>query len=510
MDINYILNILNIDINTGHIHTILKLRYKNEKKILFKATPLVDAIVRKQEPLITELFSDPKIDIFAGDKKCNITPAIACVVTNNIPLLTCILGDKHFNSLIRNNADPMNIKTTCTICFNENIPTNVKIDGCPHQFHKKCIDRWTKEFDAKTTNPTCPNCKKVYSNTTPLNQNYGINRKDVFGNTLLHYAVFYNHLKMFTFLLSCDTKRLNVISKNRWGDTVYSLIPNVNTIDPCKKIMFFKKLVHANYSLHEILIYACECDNVLFVKELIESKADVNYVGDRLVTPLVSAALYDGKNYSNNTKIIELLIDAGADMKYTDIDGDPIIVACLSSDNFNEEACKLLVDRGAPLDQVDARGYDVLKNVYDLYYDRKYPDAKQKYKHILPYIVNKYFSNQKYNFFTHKYMVENKILLKEIKTHKIDNERLERKSKLLYAENQHLKLKLHTQEITLKKRYYNLSVKFDNITRIAENYRTQLESRYTRAFYIQKLKHELTNKIKENELLSNRLKEQDE
>ena len=56
----------------------------------------------------------------------------------------------------------------CTICFNEIEKKEMNITKCNHRFHNTCLNKWIREFDAKTTNPTCPCCRA--SLAIPINR----------------------------------------------------------------------------------------------------------------------------------------------------------------------------------------------------------------------------------------------------------------------------------------------------------------------------------------------------
>ena len=68
---------------------------------------------------------------------------------NNSKILKAILNH---SSIFKNSINPEN---KCTICCNTN--SNIQLP-CKHTFHYECLNRWTQEFDAKTTDARCPNC----------------------------------------------------------------------------------------------------------------------------------------------------------------------------------------------------------------------------------------------------------------------------------------------------------------------------------------------------------------
>lgn len=65
---------------------------------------------------------------------------------------------------------PKIVKPTekCAICFDTVEEKEAKVTECNHVFHKNCLDKWIREFDAKTTSPTCPCCRKTI--TVPVNE----------------------------------------------------------------------------------------------------------------------------------------------------------------------------------------------------------------------------------------------------------------------------------------------------------------------------------------------------
>lgn len=479
MNIEYMQTVLNININSGIIPNTLILNYKEEKKINFKATPLVDAFLRKNDVLIKELFSNSTVNIFASDNVSKITPAIACIITNNMPFLKCIINDKYFNSPVYNTSELKHGDTKCTICFNNIIENGVKIVGCSHQYHEQCIDKWTREFDAKTTEPTCPNCKKEYSTFIKIGSNYGINRQDQYGNTLLHYAVMFDNVMLFKYLLSITKCRKNVDIKNVWNHDIYELIDKVKTR---KQIIFYKALMRQKFSLDLILLYASGLDDISFVSYLINKKANVNFVMTHKTTdttPLLSACLYEGKQYTNNTKIIELLIDANANINHVDNDGDPILTSCLSNINVNQDACKLLIDKNADLYKRDSNGHNAIQTAHILYYDSDNEHSYGQYGNIYPYIVNKQFP-------VHKYKVETD-------------------PSLISTENCTLKQKINDKnewikELTKQLEQKNEKLKYDIIQEYEKDLRDELtleiEKKYKHKYKINKTK--IINELKRN------------
>jgi hypothetical protein len=71
------------------------------------------------------------------------------VVNNNRILL---------NSTLRlvNPRDPLEFGETCSICIDKYIPFQIiRILGCNHSFHKRCIDKWFK------SNKSCGICRYI-------------------------------------------------------------------------------------------------------------------------------------------------------------------------------------------------------------------------------------------------------------------------------------------------------------------------------------------------------------
>ena len=50
--------------------------------------------------------------------------------------------------------------TNCTICRDTIENKDLSITNCMHFFHAECLKNWIKEFDAKTKDPICPNCRE--------------------------------------------------------------------------------------------------------------------------------------------------------------------------------------------------------------------------------------------------------------------------------------------------------------------------------------------------------------
>ena len=65
-------------------------------------------------------------------------------------------------------------ETTCSICYNDIISTNVTKLDCSHVFCSTCLIEWfaTNNFN----NPTCPNCRKLILNN---NENTNIQNRNM-------------------------------------------------------------------------------------------------------------------------------------------------------------------------------------------------------------------------------------------------------------------------------------------------------------------------------------------
>lgn len=49
----------------------------------------------------------------------------------------------------------------CSICYNEITEASVRVIGCKHLFHTKCINTWFSQQAAKGNQKTCPLCRFV-------------------------------------------------------------------------------------------------------------------------------------------------------------------------------------------------------------------------------------------------------------------------------------------------------------------------------------------------------------
>jgi ankyrin repeat protein len=94
----------------------------------------------------------------------------------------------------------------------------------------------------------------------------------------------------------------------------------------------------------------------MFVRRLIKAGADLNRNGDS--SPLIIACR------TNNEKIVEILIDSGADIDYTDKNGDTALIHMSGSDYPN--IVNILLNRGANINFIGYIGETALFNAVRL------------------------------------------------------------------------------------------------------------------------------------------------
>ncbi len=95
------------------------------------------------------------------------------------------------------------------------------------------------------------------------------------------------------------------------------------------------------FTINQLLIFACRSGNLKLIKERIKLGDDINYLDEMHGSPLLEAVK------SNNTELIEFLIQNGADLKISDKhENGPVEYAIGYG---NKESLKLLLDREASM-----------------------------------------------------------------------------------------------------------------------------------------------------------------
>lgn len=163
------------------------------------------------------------------------------------------------------------------------------------------------------------------------------------------------------------------------NDKLISAIQN-NDVKEVTLILKTKKISHVN--LNEALLEAIYNDNLIIVKILVESGADINYCGkDSYSNPLLRAAYY---GYADITKYLldkgadthitlpknpytplaisvmrgniattKLLVEKENSIDYKDNHGNTALMYALDTQDFNKELCEFLVSKGANIETRD-------------------------------------------------------------------------------------------------------------------------------------------------------------
>ena len=155
------------------------------------------------------------------------------------------------------------------------------------------------------------------------------------------------------------------------NDKLISAIQN-NDVKEVTLILKTKKISHVN--LNEALLEAIYNDNLIIVKILVESGADINYCGkDSYSNPLLRAAYY---GYADITKY---LLDKGADTHIT-LPKNPYTPLAISVMKGNIATTKLLVEKENSIDYKDNYGITAL--IYAL-------DTQDFNKELCEFLVSK-------------------------------------------------------------------------------------------------------------------------
>lgn len=274
-------------------------------------TPFMKLVKTDSDQALLYL-NNPKenIDVTITSKRLGNSVLMMACQYINLNLLKAILNH---SSIFKNSIDPAN---KCTICCNAN--TNIQLP-CKHTFHYECLNRWTQEFDAKTTDARCPNCSYVYKQ---MPASTIINKKNKAHKTALHIicsklGIPGVDLTPFISLLIEHKADVNIL--NAMNETALQLLP-------------------FNFFLRKTLMEKEEYKNVSernkyinIVKILIRAKCNINNLNSANYTFLDEVCRYD-----NSTSIVNILVDNDVDInKISRSDGKSPLFIAIHSNNLN-------------------------------------------------------------------------------------------------------------------------------------------------------------------------------
>ena len=376
MSLNYYFKQYNIDPNE------IFLPYKNNDKET-KITLLIKCIIENKyaSPLINSRF----INLHASDSNGS-TPLMFAVSFKRTNLMYKLINNPKFYA--------QDCVSKCSICRENKV--EVQIYRCGHTFHKKCLTKWTREFDAKTTLPRCPNCNTIYlrkhidilqnvfdrrnkdgrsamswsirnDNWTAfsmlVNRRANINIQDHDLYTPLMRTVMNNQPGIFNSIIAhpktdinmqnkynCSALMLSVVyaRRNMFNKLLEEKKIDINRVDIngfnalaiC--IIYFTRTVFPPKGMMKFTEYKRLKGNTLIaVKKMCECKADVNQKDNMFVTPLMHAV--KGGHYD----IVKMLIKYNGDINVISKKGNTPLMWAAYYDNF--KICKYLVDEKADI-----------------------------------------------------------------------------------------------------------------------------------------------------------------
>ena len=190
-----------------------------------------------------------------------------------------------------------------------------------------------------------------------LDEGFDINEKIVMGSaheyseyTPLDCAKMGGNEDMIEFLMSNTEPVLE-------SENIYQAVENGDILKVEEIIQNNPEIINIKndeYSNYTPLMVAAECGNKKIVELLLEYGADINAVDNNGYTPLRLAAA------SGYKKICQLLIEKGADINSVDEYGcTPLHLA---AEIGKTEICQLLIEKGADINAVDNNGFTPLRN----------------------------------------------------------------------------------------------------------------------------------------------------
>ena len=151
-----------------------------------------------------------------------------------------------------------------------------------------------------------------------LKQGANVDSRDLRGRTALLIAVAENHVEVARLLIEADA---NVNIQDRILDSPLLLAGAEGTLEILKMIL----QANPDFSLYNryggtALVPACERGHVEVVRTLLKTDVDINHVNHLGWTALLEAiVLSDGG--PRHQEIVQLLVDAGADVNIADKEG---------------------------------------------------------------------------------------------------------------------------------------------------------------------------------------------
>lgn len=131
-------------------------------------------------------------------------------------------------------------------------------------------------------------------------------------------------------------------------------LPKICTMGEPKK-SFFKK--NFNKSLEPDLLDAIDTDNYEKTCILLQEGANINYQGEKGITPLIKSLL------CKDQRIFKLLIDSGSNINLSTNNGySPLLFACMQN---NIEMVKFFIDKGSNIRQKTKEGHNALELASD-------------------------------------------------------------------------------------------------------------------------------------------------
>lgn len=321
-----------------------------------KYTPFMMSIIKDPTAALNLLKNEPKLDVLVTTNNGMTTVMVASKYRRPTILKEILHHSSYFNT------KQIDQSVCCTICCDDK--PNIQLP-CQHSFHVHCLTRWTREFDAKTTNARCPNCSYEYKK---MPSTEFINKQNKNHQTALHMACKNdNPVEIIQILLDANAnpnikddynsiplQYLPQALNNTFKTKDHSLVKNderKKITDVIGKMIECKANINNQDKLKQTVLHqCCRYDNSpILVDFLLKNNANINLPIVNGMTPLLFSL------FNNNNITARNLINNKADVTQSDKFGShPLMLATTPT------ICLKLIEAKANIEQTDQRHMNAL------------------------------------------------------------------------------------------------------------------------------------------------------